>query len=228
MKILITNDDGIDAPGLAALVKTAEKFGEPIVAAPDIAWSGCGHQAICDKPIRVTREADDRFRIAGTPADCVRLGVSLLAAEVELVLSGINLGANVGVDIFMSGTVAAAREAMFLGKPAIAISQYVKSMNSCDWEASVANTIRVLESTIAKALDAAGEALWNVNLPDTDIEPEIVECPADYSSLALQYARENDDYMFESNYHERPRIPGGDIDVCFSGNIAVSKLGRNH
>lgn len=232
MKILITNDDGIDAPGIAALVEVAGQFGEPIVAAPASQWSGCGHQTTVGEPIAVATEGENRFRISGTPADCVRLGIKSLAPNVDLVLSGINIGANLGIDIFMSGTVAAAREAMFLGKPAIAISQYRKNFSTTDWnnwKNAKQLSSRVIESVLNEALESRGESLWNINLPDTqDPTPEIVRCGADYQSLDFEYTNEQGEYLYASDYHARPRSPQGDIDVCFSGKIAVSRLAKNH
>src|SRR5262245_18020009 len=124
MKILLTNDDGIDAPGIVTLHQIATQFGDSVIVAPHVALSGCSHQVTTDRPIRVTTLANNRHSIDGTSSDCVRIGLLQFATDVDWVLSGINDGGNMGVDVFMSGTVAAAREATLLGKKAVAISQY--------------------------------------------------------------------------------------------------------
>ena len=112
MRILLTNDDGIDAPGLAALRDAAAVLGgDLVVVAPAECHSGCGHRVTTDRAIRVEELARGRFRVGGTPADCVRIAVAQLVPDAALVLSGINAGGNLGADVHHSGTVAAAREA---------------------------------------------------------------------------------------------------------------------
>ncbi|MBC7817459.1 MAG: 5'/3'-nucleotidase SurE, partial [Planctomycetaceae bacterium] len=122
MKFLLTNDDGIDAPGLRLLAEIAREFGEVIVVAPDGVRSGCGHQVTNDRPLALTNVRPGEFACDGTPADCARLGLKHIAADVDWVLSGVNDGGNLGIDVYMSGTVAAVREAVLLGKPGIALS----------------------------------------------------------------------------------------------------------
>jgi 5'-nucleotidase len=131
MRILISNDDGIDAPGIAALVEAAKDLGDVVVVAPDSVQSGAGHGITVSHPLTAKRHdfrmADgssvEAYSVNGRPADCVRLGVrKLVTGPVDLVLSGINKGANDGVCVFYSGTVAAAAEACLLGIPAVALS----------------------------------------------------------------------------------------------------------
>src|SRR5262249_20550980 len=126
MHFLLTNDDGIDAPGLQALFQAVQPFAESIVVAPASALSGCSHRVTTDGPIRIDKRAANRFAVDGTPADCVRVGLHALAKDVDWVLSGINAGGNLGADVHHSGTVAAVREAVLHGKPGIALSQYRK------------------------------------------------------------------------------------------------------
>lgn len=117
MHILVTNDDGIDAPGLAALVEVARSLGEVTIVAPHCHRSGCSHAATSDQSLHLVERGPRHFALCGTPVDCVRVALLHLDPRIELVLSGINDGGNLGVDVLMSGTVAAAREAALLGRP---------------------------------------------------------------------------------------------------------------
>src|SRR4051794_34816796 len=113
MILMLTNDDGIEAPGLSALEAAAEGVGERrIVVAPAGPQSGCGHAVTTHRPIRVDRRGESAFAVEGTPADCVRLAIHHLDPGVDWVLSGINSGGNLGADVYHSGTVAAVREAV--------------------------------------------------------------------------------------------------------------------
>lgn len=128
MKVLISNDDGIFAPGIAALVNAFDKAGhEAIVCAPDSQRSAASHSLTIGRPLTVKEVefpgAVKAYAIGGTPADCVKLGLTVLCPEAEAVVSGVNKGYNVGTDILYSGTVAAAMEGAICGRPAVAISQ---------------------------------------------------------------------------------------------------------
>src|SRR5437764_14701467 len=125
MKLLLTNDDGIDAPGLAALLAAARPLGEPVLVAPLAAHSGCSHRVTTDGPIRVEHRPAG-FAVEGTPADCVRVALHDIVRDAAWVLSGINAGGNLGADVYISGTVAAVREAVLHGYPGVAVSQYRK------------------------------------------------------------------------------------------------------
>ena len=116
-RILVSNDDGIDAPGLQALREAAEQFGEVTVVAPEAGLSGCSHQVTTDQPLRISLRELGRFSINGMPADCVRVGLQHLQPDTAWVLSGINAGGNLGADVHYSGTVAAVREAVLHGWP---------------------------------------------------------------------------------------------------------------
>ncbi len=129
MKVLISNDDGIFAPGIAALIRAFAKAGhEVLVCAPDSQRSAASHSLSIAKPISVKETAFEgaakAWAIGGTPADCVKLGLMVLCPEAEAVVSGVNRGYNVGTDILYSGTVAAAMEGAICGRPALAISQH--------------------------------------------------------------------------------------------------------
>jgi 5'-nucleotidase len=226
MKILLTNDDGIDAPGLEALADAASSLGgEVVIVAPAEPHSGCGHRVTTGRPLVVDDLAPGRFRVHGTPADCVRLALATLAPDVGLVLAGINEGGNLGADIHHSGTVAAAREAALHGRVAVAASQYHRRGTTIDWGLAAAWLEGVLASLRERPL-SRGE-FWNVNLPDLDpaaAPPAVVECGVDPSPFALAYDCTEAGWRYGGNYHERPRIPEGDVATCFSGCIAVSRL----
>ena len=123
MHILVTNDDGVNAPGLQALVEVMNKFGRVTVIAPEQNRSGVSSAISLEMPIRVTEKAPNWYQLNGTPADCVKLALSgFLNEEPSIVVSGINAGANLGDDVIYSGTVAAAIEGRFLGLPSLAFS----------------------------------------------------------------------------------------------------------
>jgi 5'-nucleotidase len=225
MKFLLTNDDGIDAEGLAALAGAAAPLGTAVWVAPDSHQSGCGHRVTTDRPIRLSRCALERWAIDGTPADCVRVALAHLASDVDWVLSGINHGGNLGADVFHSGTVAAVREAVLHGKPGIALSQYRRRGLEVDWLRAAGWVQQALELLLSQPIKAG--TFWNVNLPHPalgDPEPRIVFCPLEAGPLPLAFRTDGDSLHYAGNYHERVRQPGSDVDVCFSGNIAVTQV----
>ena len=136
LKLLATNDDGWDAPGLAALKLLAAEWGELWVVAPRDPHSYAGHRITTDAPLKLVETGCRQFHLSGTPADCVRVALTALEPGIDLVLAGINRGGNLGADLYISGTVAAAREAALLGRRAIAISQYIRKGMTLDWARS--------------------------------------------------------------------------------------------
>lgn len=163
MRILIANDDGIYSPGLAALAEVASSFGEVRVVAPDVEQSSMGHAITHSRPLTVRRTSlagFDAWRVNGTPADCVALGASLWEG-VDVVLSGINLGPNLGNSMWHSGTLAAAKQAALLGLRGIALSTPV-SNGEPRFDALNPFVARVLEVL----LPARELTLVNVNLPE--------------------------------------------------------------
>ena len=126
MKILVTNDDGIYSPGLACLARSASQYGEVIVMAPDVEQSSMGQAITSGKPITYKKspihfEGIEAYRVNGTPADCVAMGTHLFD-DIELVLSGVNIGSNLGNSAWHSGTLSAARQAVLFGIRGIALS----------------------------------------------------------------------------------------------------------
>jgi len=224
MKLLLTNDDGIDAPGLQALAAAAAHLGEVVVAAPHRAYSGCGHQATTQELLHVEQWRPGWTKVEGSPADCVRLGLLELAPDADYVIAGVNEGANLGVDVYMSGTVAAAREASFLGKPALAISQYRNGKTSSNWERSANYAKLVIDTYLSRPLPSG--RYWNVNLPDsTKADPDMVECGLESCPLAVAYEKVNGAFRYAASYQERKITPGSDVDHCFNGRIAITELG---
>ena len=229
-QLLLTNDDGIDAPGLAALERAVVGFGgEFVVVAPDVCHSGGGHRVTTHRPLAVQTVGPGRFCIDGTPADCTRLALSTLCPDPTWVLSGINAGGNLGVDVHLSGTVAAAREAALHGRRSLAVSQYRGRSARIDWELASRWVARVLARLDRVAFEP-GE-FWNVNLPDPATVPEghaggdppIIECAVDPSPFALVFRETPAGWLWGADYHERPRRPGHDIAICFGGSIALSR-----
>src|SRR5437867_3207186 len=137
MRFLLTNDDGIEAPGLEALCLAAG-FGAPVVVAPVEALSGCGHRVTTHQPLRIIPHQPGRYAVDGTPADCIRVALHRLMPEATWILSGINAGGNLGADVWHSGTVAAVREAGLHGRKGIAISHYRKKGPPIDWQRGAA------------------------------------------------------------------------------------------
>lgn len=161
--ILATNDDGIDAPGLAALVRALEPVGEVVVYAPDRQRSAVGHGVSLHKPLRVVRMRERWFSVDGTPTDCVMLAVrQLLGRRPDLVVSGINTGANLGDDVTYSGTVAGAFEGMLLGVPSLALS--VVSFRPAHMETAALFAQRIARWVLANGMPA--DTMLNVNVPD--------------------------------------------------------------
>ena len=123
MKILVSNDDGIEAPGIRMLAQRMRELGEVTIVAPDKNRSGASNSLTLDMPIRLDELEEGVFRVAGTPTDCVHVALTgLLESDPDIVVSGINAGSNLGDDVIYSGTVAAAMEGRFLGFPAVALS----------------------------------------------------------------------------------------------------------
>jgi 5'-nucleotidase len=226
MQFLLTNDDGIDAEGLEALRRAAADFGCCTIVAPHQPHSGCSHRISDNGAIRLEQRAAGCYALHGTPADCARIGLSQIAPDCEWVLSGINAGGNLGSDVFMSGTVAAVREAALCGRRGIAFSHYRRTRDiAWDWGRCAGWARRVLVRLQAVPL-RPGE-FWNVNFPHLSppaVEPEIVFCPVDIAHFELTYEAVDGGFVYRGNYHVRQRTPGHDVDVCFGGRIAVSRM----
>ena len=172
-RVLLTNDDGIDAPGLAVLEQIARQLAREVwVVAPLLDQSGTSHSLSLHTPLRLSRQGARRFAVNGTPGDCVAmaLGHLLQQSKPELILSGINRGANLGVETVFSGTVGAAMTGLLLGIPSIALSQELRGQGDDPWRNAAQHAYGVIEQLLASTWPA--DVCLNVNFPGC--EPEEV------------------------------------------------------
>jgi 5'-nucleotidase len=166
-RVLLTNDDGIDAQGIKLLEEAAAMIAREVwVVAPEHDQSGVSHSISLHHPLRVSKRSPHKFGVSGTPADCVALAVQELMRDTppDLVLSGINRGSNLGVETIFSGTVGAAMAGMLLGFRSIALSQVFTNPNPVRWETGAALAPRVLRQLMKMEWPAG--CCMNVNFPD--------------------------------------------------------------
>jgi 5'-nucleotidase len=231
-RILVANDDGIGAPGIRVLERIARSLSKDVwVVAPETEQSAAGHSLTLRRPLRVRQVARRRFAVDGTPTDAVLLGINhvIKGRRPDLVLSGVNRGANLGDDITYSGTVAAAMEAVILGIPAIAFSQYSTPGQPVHWA-----TAEHWAPDIIRRVTAVGwgrNVLMNVNFPDvTQAEVTGIE-------LARQGKRKIGDQLAErldprgepyvwigAQRAEDRSAPGTDLEAVHRGAISVTPL----
>lgn len=169
MRILITNDDGIYSPGIASLAKVARKFGQVKLVAPDVEQSSMGHAVTHSRPLSykkspISFEDVEAYRVNGTPADCVAMGTHLWN-DVDVILSGINMGPNLGNSMWHSGTLAAAKQAVLFGIKGIALSTPVGKT-----EPNFEALEPFVEQTLELLLQDKELALYNVNFPENPTE----------------------------------------------------------
>ena len=166
-RVLLTNDDGIAAPGLAVLERVAASLaGEVWVVAPEQDQSGTSHAVSLHAPLRVTQRGERRFAVAGTPGDCVAIGLHQLMRDAppDMIFSGINRGANLGVETVFSGTVGAAMTGLLFGIVSVALSQAYSDRDAVPWATAESLAPDVLRRLVG--LGRAGGACLNVNFPD--------------------------------------------------------------
>jgi 5'-nucleotidase len=176
MRILITNDDGIHAPGLAVLERIAREISDDVfVVAPESDQSGVSHSLSLNDPLRLREISPRHFAVKGTPTDCVIMGLKHVLKErrPDLVLSGVNRGQNVAEDVTYSGTIAAAMEGTLLGVPSIALSQAFNPANRADfkWDCAAAHGSAVIRKVLAAGM--APGIVINVNFPP--VAPDAVQ-----------------------------------------------------
>ena len=163
--ILVTNDDGVHAPGIRALYEAVKKIGQPVIIAPERDNSAVSHSLTMTRPLRVKKLASDIFTLDGTPADCVILGIEkVLSQKPDLIVSGINHGGNLCEDISYSGTVSAAIEGTMLGVPSIAVSMPGESPLHFDTAGEVA--VNVAEKVLERGMP--DNTLLNINVPNRE------------------------------------------------------------
>ena len=236
MHILVTNDDGVGAPGLLALALEMRKLGQVTVLAPDHNWSASGHVKTMHRPLRVSETllADGTTALAsdGAPSDCVALGMlGLLPEKVDLVVSGINPNANVGHDVTYSGTVTAAMEAAIWGLPGVAVSldSPPHPLGALDYGPAASLARRVVAQVIEKGLPKG--ILLNVNVPYLP-EAEIKELRITRQGLRVYRDRldERKDPRGRAYYWIGGDIPtgipeeGSDIGALMAGAVSITPL----
>lgn len=234
MRILITNDDGIHAPGLGVLERIARVLSDDVwVVAPENDQSGLSHSLSLNDPLRL-REVDDRkFAVRGTPSDCVIMAVRrLLGARPDLVLSGVNSGQNAADDVTYSGTVAGAFEGTLLGIPSIALSQaytFTGGVRDIPWETAAAHGPDVIRKLVAFGFPPA--IVYNINFPNR--APDAVSGVAITTQGRLTHGLHIDarldgrgnPYFWLAYRRERPDIAAGsDLEALEQGAISVTPL----
>ena len=166
MRVLVSNDDGVDAPGIRTLAKGLRAAGhEVLIVAPDRDRSGASNSLTLDAPVRVIQQEPAVWRVHGTPTDCVHVAITgMLEDEPDIVVSGINNCANLGDDVIYSGTVAAAMEGRFLGLPAVAISLVTADHDGRHYDTAARAAVEIVARLAADPLPA--DTILNVNVPD--------------------------------------------------------------
>ncbi len=225
MKIVVTNDDGFDQPGLKTLIASVQSLGEITVVAPATPQSNVGHRVTMREPIPVKRTGERFYVVHGTPADCTRLAIKKFVPDVNWVIAGINPGANLGSDVYQSGTVAAAREAAILGVRSVAVSQYISPEWVIDWP----TVQHHVEPCIAKLVHqrlSIGD-FWNINLPSPITVGDVLAhrfCPLDKHPHLYDFVEKQGVYHYDGIIHDRPRTDGSDVDVCFGGMVSITRM----
>ena len=237
MRILVTNDDGIDAPGLHALRQIAAKLSDDItVVAPETNQSGKGHSLSLHEPLRMREIGDKAFAVRGTPTDCVIMACRHVMADrlPDLILSGVNRGANMAEDMTYSGTIAGAFEGTLVGIRSIALSQAF-GFESKDprWETAIEHGPGVIEKLLQ--LDWPAGSLMNVNFPDrapNNIEGLRVtrQGRRDPGLLSIDARRDTWGEHYYWLAYERRRsnaAAGTDLEAVYNGFISVTPLAMN-
>ena len=166
-RVLVTNDDGINAPGLKVMEAIAKEISDEVwVIAPEVNHSGAGHSLTLRRPLRTRRVSERHYAIDGTPTDCVLLALQNILEEqrIDLILSGVNHGHNLGEDVTYSGTIAAAMEATLLQVPAIAFSQACRDRHPVKWKTAQDWGAQIIRPLLS--MEWPKDVLINVNFPD--------------------------------------------------------------
>jgi len=228
MNILISNDDGYQAPGIQALATALAEIAIINVVAPDRDRSGASNSLTLDNPIRARRAGNGFTFVDGTPTDCVHLAITgLLEQEPDMVVAGINSGANLGDDVLYSGTVAAAMEGRFLGLPAIAVS--LASERPVHYETAARVSVELVRRVLAGALPA--DTILNVNVPDVPWSElrgmQATRLGHRHKSepvIPMQDPRGRPIYWVGPAGSEQDAGPGTDFHAVRSGYVSVTPL----
>jgi 5'-nucleotidase len=233
VRILLTNDDGIHADGLEALERIAAQLSDDVwVVAPEYERSGASRALTLDEPIRVRRVGARKFSTTGTPTDCVMLGVHELVEgkTPDLVLSGVNRGANLAEDVTLSGTVAGAIEGMALGIPAIALSQMGFYEPGTSFAAAEAFGPGIVKRLVE--IGWPNDVILNVNFPNGPVEQitEVEVTRQGFRDVHVRHAEKRTDLRGKEYYWMGFRMEksspadGTDLHAAYNGKISVTPL----
>ena len=233
MNVLIVNDDGFDAIGIQEIFSAFEKK-SPILVAPQFEQSAKAHSFTMDRPLRLRKEGERQYSVDGTPADCTYLALNHVCPEVDVVVSGINMGANLGSDVFYSGTVAAAREGFLQGRHAFSFSM----LENVDFETDSQKRFVYQRAAqwavqlVEQLLEPSTPRHWNINFPArsllSDVPVEVVCKPMGHRHY-LPTARQNTDPRGREYFWiGGPPLPfteaDNDIYWCEQGKIVCTPL----
>lgn len=228
MNLLISNDDGVFAEGIMALAKTLSTIAKVTVVAPDRNRSGASNSLTLTRPLYYRQLENGFYSVEGTPTDCVHLAITgFLTEKQNMVVSGINIGANLGDDVFYSGTVAAAMEGRFLGLPAIAISLVSPEPKHYLTAASIAKilVLRLFEDPLP------GHTILNVNVPDLPLSEiqgfEVTRLGARHkaeNAIRSSDPRGNEIFWFGPPGLESDAGPGTDFNAINRGFVSITPL----
>ena len=231
MRVLVSNDDGVDAPGIRILAEGLRAAGhEVLVVAPDRDRSGASNSLTLDAPVRVLQRDEHTWCVYGTPTDCVHVAITgMLALEPDMVVSGINNTANLGDDVIYSGTVAAAMEGRFLGLPAVAMSLATRDHRGEHYETAARAAVEIIARLQKDPLPA--DTIPNVNVPDIPWSEvrgfEVSRLGNRHrSEPCVQQAdpRGRTWWWIGAAGPEQDAGPGTDFNAVRSGNIAITPI----
>lgn len=228
MRILVSNDDGVTAPGIRALAKELAEVAEIEVVAPDRNRSGASNSLTLTRPVRIYKTDNGYYSVEGTPTDCVHISLTgFLESQMDMVVSGINDGANLGDDVLYSGTVAAAMEGRYLGLPAIAISMVGHNIQHYDTGAVIA---RQLVTRLRKQ-SLPSQTILNVNIPDLPLNEikgfQVTRLGSRHNAepvIEEQDPRGRPIYWIGPPGMEADAGPGTDFDAVNQGYISITPL----
>ncbi|MCF7221159.1 5'/3'-nucleotidase SurE [Marilutibacter chinensis] len=231
MRVLVSNDDGVDAPGIRFLAEGLRAAGhEVLMVAPDRDRSGASNSLTLDAPVRVVQLDDSTWRVHGTPTDCVHVAITgMLEAEPDIVVSGINNTANMGDDVIYSGTVAAAMEGRFLGLPAIAVSLNTADHVGRHYETAARAAVEIIARLSVDPLPA--DTILNVNVPDVPWEQvrgfEVTRLGNRHRAedcIPQQDPRGRSWWWIGAAGPEQDAGPGTDFHALRTGHIAITPI----
>jgi len=231
MRILVSNDDGVDAAGIRMLASVLREAGHEVtVVAPDRDRSGASNSLTLDLPIRLKRIDHYTVSVAGTPTDCVHLALTgLLEFEPDIVVSGINNAANLGDDVIYSGTVSAAMEGRFLGLPAVAVSLVTRNHDPKHFETAARAAVEIVARLKADPLPA--DTILNVNVPDlpwSEVKGfDVTRLGNRHRAegcIAQKDPRGNEVYWIGPAGREQDSGPGTDFHAVRTGHISITPI----